>query len=152
MAQTPPVGQLVNDPRTRALLERRAPEAVALYDGALGDPGLSLEGLVALPAARIPASHLASLKLEVVRALAGDPRPVWSTRSRVVDLMADPGAFPVMQRHIPRLVAQIEFGTGIQFPLDFTLENFLHVPESEVTRGILDRIQGDLDALNSRPD
>lgn len=74
----------------------------------------------------------------------------WSVeRSWLVDLMADPATLPVMRRHIPWIVDQIEFGTGIQVPLDFTLADFLHVPQSQVTPEILAAIQKDLDGVNA---
>lgn len=75
------------------------------------------------------------------------PEPRWSTDSRLIALMADPETFPIMQKHIPRIVAQIEFATGIIVPLDFTLEDFLHVPEAQITRKDLDAINADLEAL-----
>jgi hypothetical protein len=74
-------------------------------------------------------------------------KPRWSTRSRLVDLMANPDTFPIMQKHLPRIIAQIENSTGITIPLDFTLDDFLHVPEAQITQEDLDAINAELAKL-----
>ena len=61
--------------------------------------------------------------------------------------MADPATFPIMQRRIPRIMAQIENSTGITFPLDFTLEDFLHVPEAQISARDMDEIDAELRKL-----
>ena len=75
------------------------------------------------------------------------PEPKWSSRSRLIALMEDADTFEVMRRHVPHIIAQIEGSTGIQVPLDFTLEDFLHVPESQITRKLLDQVDRELAAI-----
>lgn len=108
-------------------------------------------GLTILAATLALACTGACASQEVYHAEVPEEAPAgWDVHTaRLVDLMADPDTFPIMHKHIPHIVAQIEFGTGIQVPLYFTLEHFLGVPEAQINEDDLAAIQEDLDKINA---
>lgn len=79
------------------------------------------------------------------------PPPPGQEPLYVVQLLADPATFPILQKYIPEYLAFLEQQVTPAPPSDFTLDDFRHTTGTQVTNEDIAAIKAELARIGWRP-